>query len=144
MATRSTSVRTFTLNQERIPVRSAVALVTAEMLEAFPPAGGRALEGAVSMEVATAVVGITKQSRVSAYGIYQELRMEKNIMLKRISNFVQGNCKKVARIAMAVVVALSLGGSFAPIFAEEACQQTFASAQDAAHALFVAMQSADE
>jgi len=48
------------LNQELTPVRSAVALVTAEMLEAFPPAGGRALEVAVSMEVAMAVVGITK------------------------------------------------------------------------------------
>ena len=70
--------------------------------------------------------------------------MEKNVMLKRISNFVQGKCKKVARIATAVVVALSLGGSFTPIFAQEAGQQTFASAQDAAHALFVAMQSADE
>jgi hypothetical protein len=70
--------------------------------------------------------------------------MEKNIMLKRISNLVQGDCKKLARFVTAALVALSIGGSFAPTFAQEKGQQTFASAQDAAHALFVAMQSADE
>jgi Protein of unknown function (DUF2950) len=70
--------------------------------------------------------------------------MEKNIMLKRISNLVQGECKKFARFVTAALVALSIGGSFAPTFAQEKGQQTFASAQDAAHALFVAMQSADE
>ena len=65
-------------------------------------------------------------------------------MLQRISNFVYGECKRFARFATAAVVALSLGGSFAPAFAQKAGQQTFASTQDAAHALFVAMQSQDE
>ena len=65
-------------------------------------------------------------------------------MLQRISNFVQGKCKRFARFATAAVVALLLGGSFAQTFAQEAGQQTFASTQDAAHALFVAMQAANE
>jgi hypothetical protein len=70
--------------------------------------------------------------------------MEENIMLQRISNFAQGKCKRFVRLATATVVALSVGGSFAPTFAQQPGQQTFASAQDAAHALFVAMQSQDE
>jgi hypothetical protein len=65
-------------------------------------------------------------------------------MLQRISNFVQSECKGFARFATAAVVALSLGGWFAPTFAQQPGQQTFASAQDAAHALLVAMQSQDE
>ncbi len=65
-------------------------------------------------------------------------------MLQRISSFVQGECKRFARFATTAVVALSLGGSFAPTFAQKAGQQTFVTAQDAAHALFVAMQSQDE
>jgi hypothetical protein len=40
-------------------------------------------------------------------------------------------------------VALSFGGSFAPAFAQQPGQQTFASPQDAANALFVAMESQD-
>jgi len=70
--------------------------------------------------------------------------MEKKIMLQRISNFVQDECKRFARFATAVLVALSLGGAFAPTFAQRPGQQTFASTQDAAHALFVAMRSQDE
>jgi Protein of unknown function (DUF2950) len=70
--------------------------------------------------------------------------MEKNIMLQRISNLIEGECKRFARVATTAVVALSLGGSFAPAFAQQPGQQTFASAQDAAHALFMAMQSPDE
>jgi hypothetical protein len=62
----------------------------------------------------------------------------RNIMLQRISNFVQGECKRFARFAAALLVAVSLGGSFAPTFAQQPGQQTFA------HALFVAMQSQDE
>jgi hypothetical protein len=70
--------------------------------------------------------------------------MEKNIMLQRIASLVQEECKGFARFATAAVVAVSLGSSFAPAFAQRPGQQTFASAQDAAHALFVAMQSQDE
>jgi hypothetical protein len=65
-------------------------------------------------------------------------------MLKRISSFVGGECKRIVRFVMAAVVALSVGGSFVPAFAQKSGQQTFASTQDAAHALFVAMQSQDE
>jgi hypothetical protein len=66
------------------------------------------------------------------------------MMLQRISNFVQGECKRFVGFVTAGVVALSLGGSFAPAFAQQRGQQTFASAEDAAHALLVAMQSQDE
>src|SRR5260370_35647458 len=70
--------------------------------------------------------------------------MERNSMLQRIPNFVQGEYKRFARFATAIVAALSLGCSFAPTFAQNPAQQTFASTQDAAHALFVAMQPQDE
>jgi hypothetical protein len=54
IATRFTGVRAFTGDQERTPGRS-VALVTAEMSEAFPLADGRALE--VAAPTATAADG---------------------------------------------------------------------------------------
>jgi len=76
--------------------------------------------------------------------LVKNFKMERNIMLQVISNFVQCECKRFARFATTSVVALSLGGSFAPTFAQKAGQQTFVTAQDAAHALFVAMQSQDE
>jgi hypothetical protein len=66
------------------------------------------------------------------------------MMLQRISTFVQGECKRFVGFVTAAVVAFSLGGSFAPAFAQQRGQQTFASAEDAAHALLVAMQSQDE
>jgi hypothetical protein len=71
-------------------------------------------------------------------------KLEKNMILQRIASFVQDEYKRFARVATAAVVAFSLGSSFAPTFAQQSGQQTFASAQDAAHALFVAMQSQDE
>lgn len=64
-------------------------------------------------------------------------------MLQRISKFVQGESKRFARFTTAVVAALLLGGSFAPAFAQEQGQQTFASAEDASRALFTAMQAQD-
>jgi hypothetical protein len=76
--------------------------------------------------------------------LIRHFRKEKNIMLQRISSFVQSECKWFARFATATVVAFSLGSSFAPAFAQQPGQQTFASAQDAAHALLVAMQSQHE
>jgi Protein of unknown function (DUF2950) len=66
------------------------------------------------------------------------------MMLQRILNFVQGECMRFARFMTASVVAMLLGGSFATTFAQQPGQQTFASTQDAAHALLVAMQSQDE
>jgi len=65
-------------------------------------------------------------------------------MMQKVSNFIPGECKRFARFAMAAVLALLVGGSFAPTFAQEAGQQSFASAEDAAHALFVAMQAPNE
>jgi hypothetical protein len=70
--------------------------------------------------------------------------MEKNIMLQRISSFVQDECRGFVRFAVTVVVALSPGAALAPVFAQQPGQQTFASPQEAAHALLVAMQSRDE
>jgi Protein of unknown function (DUF2950) len=69
--------------------------------------------------------------------------MEKKIMLQNIPGFHRES-KKLLRFAPAVLVALSLGGSFAPAFAQQSGQRTFPSLQDAAHALFVAMQSQDD
>src|SRR5260370_14977773 len=66
------------------------------------------------------------------------------MMLRRFSRFVKGECRRFAGFVTAAVVAFSLGGSFAPAFAQQRGQQTFASAEDAAHALLVAMQSQDE
>jgi len=65
-------------------------------------------------------------------------------MLRRISSFVQLECKNFVRFAISLLFALSLGCSSAPIFAQEPGQRTFASVDDASHALFAAMQAQDE
>jgi hypothetical protein len=65
-------------------------------------------------------------------------------MLQRISNFFHGKNERLAAFAAAVLVALSLGCSFAPLFAQEPGQRTFASAEDASRALFDAMHAQDE
>jgi hypothetical protein len=71
--------------------------------------------------------------------------MENKIMLHGITAFIQGECKRAAKFATAVLLTLSLAGSLTPTaFAQQPGQQTFASLQDAAHALFVAMGSQDE
>src|SRR6267142_7130365 len=70
--------------------------------------------------------------------------MEKNIMSQRISNLVEGECKRMGRFAVAALVVLLVGGLFSPTFAQENGQQTFASGQEAANALFVAMQTPNE
>ena len=71
--------------------------------------------------------------------------MENNIMLHGITAFIQDECKRAAKFAAAVLVALSLAGSLTPAaFAQQPGQQTFASLKDAAHALFVTMGSQDE
>jgi len=62
------------------------------------------------------------------------------MLLQRISNLVHGERQRFAQFAMAVLVALSLGCSFAPLFAQEPGQRTFASAEEASGALFAAMQ----
>jgi hypothetical protein len=65
-------------------------------------------------------------------------------MLHKISIFVQFECKSFVRFAVSVLFALTLGCSSAPIFAQEAGQQTFASTEDASRALFAALQGEDE
>ena len=65
-------------------------------------------------------------------------------MLHKISIFVQFECKSFVRFAVSVLFALTLACSSAPIFAQEAGQRTFASAEDASRALFDAMQAQDE
>ena len=65
-------------------------------------------------------------------------------MLQRISNFFHGKNRRFAGLAEAVLVALSLGYSVAPLFAQEPRQRTFASTEEASRALFDAMQSQDE
>ena len=69
-------------------------------------------------------------------------RMEKNIMLQRILDSGQLEWKKICvRFAVSVLYTVSWASLFAPTFAQQPGQQTFASAQDAAHAFFVASQS---
>ncbi len=70
--------------------------------------------------------------------------MEKKMMLQRISYLVQGEGKRSELFAAATLLALSFGVALAPAFAQQPEQQTFASPQDAAHALFVAMDSQDQ
>ena len=65
-------------------------------------------------------------------------------MLHKISIFVQFECKSFVRFAVSVLFALTLACSSAPIFAQEAGQRTFASAEDASRALYDAMQAEDE
>jgi hypothetical protein len=70
--------------------------------------------------------------------------MEKNIMLQKVSIFIQLECKRFVRFVVSVMFALSLGCSSAPMFAQEPGQRTFASAEDAGRALLDAMQAQDE
>lgn len=65
-------------------------------------------------------------------------------MLHKTSTFVQSECKRFVRFAVSVIFALSLGGSSAPMFAQEPGQRTFASAEDGSRALFDAMRAQDE
>jgi hypothetical protein len=65
-------------------------------------------------------------------------------MLHKISIFVQFERKSFVRFVVAVLFALTLGCSSAPMYAQERGQRTFASAEDASGAFFAAMQAQDE
>jgi len=65
-------------------------------------------------------------------------------MLQWISNSVQFERKGFHRIASYVLLALFLGCSSTPTFAQQAGQQTFASAEDAGRVFFAAMQAPDD
>src|SRR5882724_9054999 len=140
----STGLRLLTFSQEHAPARSAV-LITVEVSEAFPPAGGRALEVASMGVVFTAAVaddiGDCMHPRVE---LAENSRMERNIMPQRNLNSVRLEWKCFVRLAVLALFALSLGCSFAPTFAQQPGQRTFASAEEAASALFAAMHGQDE
>jgi hypothetical protein len=70
--------------------------------------------------------------------------MERNTMLHVTSISVQPKRKNFVRFAMAVLLVLILACPEAPIFAQEAGQKTFASAEEASRALFEAMQAQDD
>jgi Protein of unknown function (DUF2950) len=76
--------------------------------------------------------------------LIEKSKMEKNIMLHRISYFVQLEGKTFVRLAVSVLFALSLGCWSALVFAQEPGQRTFVSAEDAGRALFDAMQAQNE
>ena len=65
-------------------------------------------------------------------------------MLQRISIFGQLEWKSFGRFAASVLFALSLGCWSVPTVAQQPGQRTFASAEDAGGAFFVAMQAEDE
>src|ERR1700757_754977 len=67
----------------------------------------------------------------------------KKMMLQGIGYLIQGQCR-TTRFTTALLAAVSLGASFVPAFAQQPGEQAFASPQDAAHALFVAMDSQDQ
>ena len=71
-------------------------------------------------------------------------KMERNTMLHRISIFVQLERKSFVRFAVSVLFALSLGCSSARMLAQQPGQRAFASAEDASHAFFAAMEAQDE
>lgn len=64
-------------------------------------------------------------------------------MRQRISSFFEAESKAFARLTAAVLLTLSLGCPFAPLFAQQPGQKTFASPEDAGSALFAAMQAQD-
>jgi len=74
----------------------------------------------------------------------EKSKMEKNIMLRKISFLIHMEWKNLVRFGVSVMFALSLGCSSAPTFAQEPGQRTFASAEDAGRALFDAMHAQDD
>src|SRR2546427_11902222 len=85
----STGLRLLTFSQEHAPARS-VALITVAMSEAFPLAGGPALEVAPAEVVSMLAVVDDITNRMSRHVKRSEnSRMERNTMLHKISMFVQ-------------------------------------------------------
>jgi hypothetical protein len=71
-------------------------------------------------------------------------RNERNAMLQRESIAIHLEKKIVVRFAASILFALLLGSWFAPVFAQQPGQQTFASPDDAGSAFFGAMQKQDD
>jgi hypothetical protein len=76
--------------------------------------------------------------------LVEKSRIERNTMLNKILRFGQLECKRFARFTASVLLALSLGFPFVPMFAQQPGQQTFASAEDAGSAFFAAMHVLNE
>jgi Protein of unknown function (DUF2950) len=70
--------------------------------------------------------------------------MEKSFMLQKLSDRAQLEWKGFVRIAGSALLALSLGSSLVPTFAQQKGQRTFTSTEEAGRALFDAMQTHDE
>jgi hypothetical protein len=134
--------RLFTLSQVHIPARS-VALITAAIHEGFPLGGDRALAVAPTEVVSMAVVA-TGNCMNQRLELVETSRMERNTMVRRISNLFQRGCTRIVRFGVPILIALTLGCLSAPIFAQDAGQRTFTSAEDASRALFDAMQAQDD
>src|SRR5438309_9615904 len=71
-------------------------------------------------------------------------RNERNTMPQRKSIAVYFQKKSFARFAAVILFALFVGSWFAPAFAQQPGQRTFASPDDAASAFFAAMQKQDD
>jgi hypothetical protein len=85
--------------------------------------------------------GVTNLSRMCAFEICEELKIERNVMLHTISNLVQVTRRRIAASGLA---AIALGFAVSPAMAQQPGQRTFASPDDAIQAFFAAMQTADD
>lgn len=91
-----------------------------------------------------AVAGVTDDRMHQAVNLIRNSKMERNTMLREISDFVQPKRQNFGRFAMSLLLGLVAMFSSASIFAQEPGQKTFPSAEDASRALFGAMQAEDE
>jgi hypothetical protein len=71
-------------------------------------------------------------------------RIERNTMQRKNSIVVHSEEKSIVRFAGSILFALLLGSWFAPAFAQQPGQRTFASPEDAGRAFFEAMQKPDD
>jgi len=95
-------------------------------------------------EARMAVVGGIGDRMYTRVELIENSRLERTIMLQRISNWVQPEWKSLARLAASILFALSWGSSSASTLAQQPGQRTFASAEDAGRVFFAAMQSPDD
>jgi hypothetical protein len=121
------------------------------MSEVFPPAGNLVSEAASTVVVASMgaaasmAAGADIGKRLETCMEFIEIsRMRGTAMLQNISILQQTEWEKFSRFAGFVLLAISLGGSFAPTFAQQPGQQIFPSAVEAGGALFTAMQAPDD
>ena len=95
--------------------------------------------------VFTAVVGVDTGKRMHGRMQFVENSKKKGTtMLRNILVANRLEWKKIKRFAGLVLLSLSLEASFVPMHAQQAGQQTFASAEDAGRALFAAMHAPDD